>query len=106
MDAERYSEHSNTNKRVTRWVATGVVGVVIAAGAGVAGGLAAADHGVAGSVGDTSSTALTTAVAAAKNGTVTVADLVAAVTPSVVTIATPVRGGTARVPAWWSAPTG
>jgi putative serine protease PepD len=93
MDTERYSK---TDKRVTRWVVTGVIGVVIAAGAGVAGGVFAADRDPAGTVGDTSSTALGTAVAAARNGTVTVADLVAAVTPSVVTIAAPVAGGTAE----------
>lgn len=95
MDTERYNEHRNTNKRTTRWIAVGAIGIVIAAGAGVAGGVAAADRSPA-TGGDTSSTALTTAVAAAKNGTVTVADLVAAVTPSVVTIAAPVDGGTAE----------
>jgi len=92
MDTERH----NTNKRVTRWVAAGAVGLVIATGAGVAGGVAAADRGAATAAGDTSSTALTAAVAAARNGTVTVADLVAAVTPSVVTVAAPVNGGTAE----------
>jgi putative serine protease PepD len=96
MDTERHGEPNNTKSRATRWAAIGALGIVIAAGAGVAGGVAAADHGTAATDGDTSSTALAAAVASAKNGTVTVADLVAAVTPSVVTVAAPVNGGTAE----------
>jgi putative serine protease PepD len=80
-----------------RALAAGLVGAIIAAGAGVAGGLAGSSRSTANSgAADTSSTALTAAAASAKGGTVTVADLVAAVTPSVVTIATSVRGGTAE----------
>ncbi len=79
--------------RVARWLTAGVAGLVLVAGAGVAGGVAV--HAFDGHSA-TTSTAATPVAAKAANGTVTVADLVTAVKPSVVTIAAQSRGGTSE----------
>ncbi|HWB34838.1 MAG TPA: trypsin-like peptidase domain-containing protein, partial [Rugosimonospora sp.] len=79
--------------RVARWLTAGAAGLVLVAGAGVAGGVTA--HSL-----DTHSTTTAVGTSAvpvkASNGTVTVAQLVAAVKPSVVTIAASSRGGTSE----------
>jgi putative serine protease PepD len=78
--------------RVARWITAGIAGLALVAGAGVAGG--AAVHALDGQAAPTTSTsALATK---ATTGTVSAADIVAAVKPSVVTIAARSQGGTSE----------
>ncbi len=80
--------------RLTRWLAAGAAGLALVAGAGVAGGVAA--HALSGGTSAASGTTATAVAAKASNGTVTLADLVSAVRPSVVTITATSGNGTAE----------
>lgn len=78
--------------RVPRWLAAGAAGLALFAGAGVAGGVAV--HAFDGTGTTTGTSALATR--AGSGGTVATADVVAAVEPSVVTIAAQSQGGTSE----------
>jgi len=85
---------SRRSGRVARWLTAGVAGAVLVAGAGVAGGLAvhALDHSSSG----TSTSVSAVATNSTSGGSVTAAAIVAAVEPSVVTIAAQSQGGTSE----------
>jgi putative serine protease PepD len=80
--------------RLARWLTAGVAAAALVAGAGVAGGVAV--HQFDGRTTLPAGTTASAVAAKAANGTVTVADLVSAVKPSVVTIAASSRGGTSE----------
>jgi putative serine protease PepD len=81
--------------RLARLLTAGVAAAALVVGAGVAGGVVV-HHFDGGSASVPAGTTASAVAAKAANGTVTVADVVSAVKPSVVTIAASSRGGTSE----------